>query len=318
MEKITIKPDVIVACWTSGFLNFDILGKIGTYFSSTTYVYTADMSPFTGGCHYAWDCVGYMHNCMDCPALCLKTRHLAAENIVKKKRAIEKYGIKAFAFSDFTFNQVRQSSLFKYQEYIPSFQGLVSEEYFYIDKEKIIRINYSIPENRIVVVLGALNLYERRKGFKELINALNLLQREKPDLAKKMLLIAIGDEKDIQCSIELRFLPFTKNLKILGDYYRLADIYANASLEDSGPQMLLQAMACGAIPVSFDTGFGSELLDGVTGFKAPVGDINSFSDKLIEAAELSEVKRLQMLNSIAEKISRDNSLSRLHQVFNSL
>jgi glycosyltransferase involved in cell wall biosynthesis len=175
-----------------------------------------------------------------------------------------------------------------------------------------------IPDDKIVVVLGALNLYERRKGFKELVNALNIIKIQKPDLAKKILLIAIGRETNIHCSVELRFLPFTKDMKILGDYYRLADIYANTSLEDSGPQMLLQAMACGAIPVSFDTGFGSELKNGVTGFKVPVGDVNLFAKALIEAAELSKIKRHQMLISFAEKINRDNSLSRLQHIFSSL
>lgn len=63
------EADVIHLHWiNAGFLSLKSLGEILN--SGKPVVWTFhDMWPFTGGCHYALDCHGYIRECGECPYL---------------------------------------------------------------------------------------------------------------------------------------------------------------------------------------------------------------------------------------------------------
>jgi glycosyltransferase involved in cell wall biosynthesis len=317
-KHIKVKPDLIISCWTSGFLNYDLLGKLSQYFNAKPYVYMADMSPITGGCHYAWDCDGYKNNCKYCPALSPKYSYIASRNLLIKNISINKYNISILSASTYTQFQARESFLFNIKNEIPFYKGYIDTDVFNSNNREIVRNDYNIAKNTTVILLGALNLYEKRKGFKQLVEALNTLSIKNSSILENVLLIAIGDHTPFNCSINIRFLPYTKSKTKLAEYYQLADIYANSSLQDSGPQMLLQAMACGAIPVSFDVGFGADIINGKTGFKATVGNIEKYADALKSAIKLSLFEREKIKKNITVLLQKENSLLALKTFIDNL
>ena len=67
-EDLPFRPDVIHLHWVEEFFDYE------EFFQSipddVPIVWTChDMSPFTGGCHYSWDCKNYMQYCGNCPQL---------------------------------------------------------------------------------------------------------------------------------------------------------------------------------------------------------------------------------------------------------
>ncbi len=65
---LTPKPDVVNLYWIAGFPDY------GFFFrhlpEEIPIVWRlSDMNPFTGGCHYAWDCDGWTNMCGACPEL---------------------------------------------------------------------------------------------------------------------------------------------------------------------------------------------------------------------------------------------------------
>jgi len=72
-----------------------------------------DMAPFTGGCHYAWDCKRYQNNCGSCPGLYSSDPFdITYENLIFKKKYISKTNIQIIAASEWQYRQAKNSSLF--------------------------------------------------------------------------------------------------------------------------------------------------------------------------------------------------------------
>lgn len=50
-----------------------------------------DMAPFTGGCHYAWDCNGYRERCGRCPGLYSDDpEDISNKNLLFKRSTLER------------------------------------------------------------------------------------------------------------------------------------------------------------------------------------------------------------------------------------
>ena len=114
VKKLPFVPDIIIVTWISNFLNTKHLLQLQTYTKARLIAYPMDMSLFTGGCHYAWECEGYKKDCDNCPAV-LKTsqKKIAFKILDQKNRNYRKSIIKPVAASDSLLNQLEQSAIFK-------------------------------------------------------------------------------------------------------------------------------------------------------------------------------------------------------------
>ena len=65
----------------------------------------------------------------------------------------------------------------------------------------------------------------------------------------------------------------------LAEYYSMADVYVNPTLEDTFPTTNLEALACGTPVITFATGGSVESVDEATGKIVPKGD----TEKLLQA-----------------------------------
>src|SRR5690606_14617272 len=60
---------------------------------------------------------------------------------------------------------------------------------------------------------------------------------------------------------------------LLSQLYQSVDVFVNSSIEDSGPMMVSEALACGTPVVGFNTGVVMNMvIDGYNGYKAEIGD----------------------------------------------
>jgi len=315
---IAFKPDVIIASWVSQLINTEQLSNLGFYFGARLYTLMADMSPITGGCHYAWDCKGYTTNCNNCPALPEQLQFVAAKNWQKKNEAIQKAKIKGIPFSPWGKNQMSNAGLFKHQKHFQTLQGYINPTIFNTDARNIAKEYFKIPKEKIAILVGAIDTKEKRKGAKFLLEALVHISINNASLLQNVVLLVVGNSSNTTSAVPIYQIPFIKDERLLALLYQSADFYANTSIEDTGPQMVLQAMACGAIVVSFPIGFGSEFLPNQQAIIATEVSQLAYTNAISNALTLTVAEKLQMQQASLEKIKLENGIQSVKDFANYL
>jgi glycosyltransferase involved in cell wall biosynthesis len=286
---VSYKPDIIIAGWTSMFLKIEQLIEIKKLFGNIpVYWQMTDMSILTGGCHYNWGCDGYTKDCSLCPALnSFPEKSIAKKTLAKKKELISKENIKIISGSSITQKTARASTLFKNQEVIYNVNGLIDITVFNTKLRNRAKEILGIPPASKVIFTGMAYPQDLRKGFDYFINTLiklSLLLTEEERKSITILLVtnpALVAEKLNQIPFTYRILPPTAEEKYLSIIYQCSDLYLCSSIEDAGPAMVLEAMACGTPVLGFDIGFIHQFVEnGKTGFVSSLYDVKSLSKNI--------------------------------------
>jgi glycosyltransferase involved in cell wall biosynthesis len=302
------EADILHLHWINfGFLSLkslDKLIKLGKPIVWTLH----DMWAFTGGCHYAGTCEYYKHKCGNCQFL--KKPHpkdWSAKVFQQKFRLYQDSNIHFVTCSQWLADIARESSLLKRS--IHSTKKIHLESIPNpIDTEVFKPINYSqsrkklqLPENKFLLLFGAMNTQDKRKGFIHLANALRIIHQNHPQLNSQIELVVFGKSQ----SIDFEGLPFhTHHLGVLrgADSLRLAydaaDAFVLPSLEDNLPNTVMEALACGTPCIAFRTGGLPEMISHqVNGYLA---DYQSDEDLAKGILTMYEQLKNQQNQSFAE------------------
>lgn len=144
-------------------------------------------------------------------------------------------------------------------------------------------------EKTVPMVLAAGSL-QPWKDFGTLVEAMALVAKDGRDAR----LIILGEgplHADLQAQIEQ--FGLTDRIKLAGftynplKYFVKADVFALSSTVEGMPNVLVEAMMCGATPVSTDceTGPRELLQDGRYGILVPVGDARAMADAIVQAID---------------------------------
>lgn len=124
------------------------------------------------------------------------------------------------------------------------------------------------------VILGVANVWERRKGLEYFIGLSKRLSEE-----YGIILIGLSKKQMKELPKNVIGIERTSSVDELAEYYSMADVFVNATLEDNFPTTNLEALACGTPVITFDTGGSPESLDEHCGRVVPKRD----ADALLEA-----------------------------------
>ena len=280
LRKARMNPDVIFVLFAKEFINPENIYELGQKTHAPIYWLMYDMAPFTGGCHYSWECKGYQNKCGKCPGLySLDPFDLTYENLSYKKEYISKTNIQIIAGSEWQYRQAKSSSLFRdklIHKILLSIDPLVFKHW---DKGKT-RVKFGIPSVKKVVFFGSVGLSDQRKGMSYLIESLKILKeiikKNNPELEKNILLLIAGERPEgITGSLpfESLYLGLLNNTIGIASAFQAADIFVCPSIEDSGPMMINQSIMCGTPVVSFEMGVALDLvINGETGYRAKIKD----------------------------------------------
>jgi glycosyltransferase involved in cell wall biosynthesis len=280
LKKAKIKPDIIFVLFAKEFINAKNIYELGQKTHAPIYWLMYDMAPFTGGCHYAWDCKRYQNNCGSCPGLYSSDPFdITYENLIFKKKYISKTNIQIIAASEWQYRQAKNSSLFSNKPVHKILLSIDPSVFKPVNKEEA-RLKFSIPSDKKVVFFGSVGLSDQRKGMVYLIESLKILKgiikRTNPDLEKRLLLLIAGERSEgIADSLpfESLYLGLLNNTSGIASAFQAADIFVCPSIEDSGPMMINQSIMCGTPVVSFEMGVAQDLVkDGETGYRAKIKD----------------------------------------------
>ncbi len=220
-----------------------------------------DCWPFTGHCSY-FDfaaCDKWKTGCYNCPQKKEYPQSLVMDNSKKnyeKKKKI--FGsvpnLTIVTPSVWLKNLVKESFLKEYD--VEVINNGINLEVFK-PQESELRKKYSIEDKKII--LGVAAIWDRRKGldyFTEL--------SKKLDDSYKVVVIGISDEQLKMLPDNVLGITKTNSITELAQWYSLADVFVNPTLEDNYPTTNLEAIACGTPVITFNTG-GSVESAGVYG-----------------------------------------------------
>lgn len=155
-----------------------------------------------------------------------------------------------------------------------------------------LRLKWGIKlKSRVILTVCRL---DKNKGVDVLIKSLRTLNS--PDV--NLLIVGEGIErkalKELSSALEVqrnvRFLGFRDREELL-ELYNLADLFVLASYSEGLPRVLIEAMACGCIPIATNVGdVAAVIVDRFNGFIVNPGDHEKLAEKIKETISLSEEK----------------------------
>lgn len=242
-----IKPDIINLHWVnSGFISIKQINKLKKL--NIPLVWTLhDMWPFTGGCHYSGDCNKYVSNCKSCPQLGSKKNNDLSNYIFNtKKKYYPHFNI--VCLCEWMKNCVKSSHLLSNSKIniIPNGFDLNIFKPRDINKTREI---FSLPKNKKIILFGAVDSNDKRKGLFFLEKALNKINNKNYAAA-----IFGGCKEKINLKIDTHYLGKINKEKRLSLLYNSADVFVCPSLEDNLPNTVIESLSSGTPVVGFKVG----------------------------------------------------------------
>ena len=275
IRRIPHHPDKIVLLSNDNFVNYKNIYELSSHYNRPVFILMMDMAPITGGCHYAWDCDGYIKGCGTCPGLNSNNKNDFSSFFFNyKQKYINNTNIILITASEWQYLQGLRSLLYR-EKKIAKILSSFDENIFCKIPKNSIRHKYSIPLKKKVIFFGAYYFNEERKGMQYLVKALSILKNQYK-INDIHLLIAGDGIEEILKKEELSFqytlmgvLPY----KEMHVPYQISDVFLCPSIEDSGPTMINQSILCGTPVVSFNMGVALDLvINYKTGYRAKLKD----------------------------------------------
>ncbi len=302
MKCVPFNPDVILVYWVSEFLNTKTVKELASLTGAKIYWMMADNAALTGGCHYPWQCEGFHTDCSNCPAIFTNSKkNIAKKNLDYKKANIPE-NLELLAHSASDYERALKASLFK-EKKVHKLTAAIDPVKFAPGDKALAKAHFGIDPATRVMFYGAGSFVYPRKGGRQVVEALDLLQKKMMntvDAAKKkddfMILIAGNDGEEYFSKIDI---PYKRvgylNEENLIKAYQAADFSLSPSLEDSGPLMVNQCIMCGTPVVAFNTGVAIDLVHtGETGYIAKLFDSADLAVGIQYMLSLSDEELKQM------------------------
>lgn len=320
----TINPDVIIYLFPQYFLKVSDLYYLQRKYKAKVFWYMMDMAPMTGGCHYAWDCEGYKKKCGSCPGLDSNDENDITNQIfTEKKKYIEKLNMVPVAGTEYQYQQLSQSSLFK-DKTKEKILLTIDEKIFKPRNPNKSKEYFNIPKDKRVIMFGSVKVTEKRKGMDKLLKALQILSNVLTYEQKSKLHFVIAGNKTFELKDKIKFehtfLGYL-NYEDLARAFQASDLFICPSIEDSGPMMINQSIMSGVPVISFKMGVALDLvIESVTGFISTDFTGIGLSKKIVEFINVDDKKLKQMKISCRElamaKYSKRVHLKNWNQIFN--
>ena len=314
-HRLVKDADILHLHWiNSGFLSVDDIKKLVD--TCKPIVWTLhDMWAFTGGCHYSGACNHYINQCGDCYFLKdEEPNDISYQGWLRKAAAYKHAGNITFvACSEWMAGVARNSELLEGFR-ITSIPNPIDTN-IYCPKGKLeMREAWCINPFAKVILFGAANINDRRKGLNYLVEAMEQLLVHCPDKGLVEVVIFGKNRHFDTSSIPFKVNQFNviTSQQELAGLYSLADVFVLPSIEDNLPNTVMEALSCGTPVVAFRTGGLPEMIDHLKNgylaeFKSPA-DLAKGIFEMIYAenkAELSANARNKVLKDYNnEKVAK--------------
>lgn len=248
LDKTPFVPDIIVICWGDGYITPKTIRELYDYTRATIIIPMIDAHILGGGCHYPCGCEQYLTGCHHCPAL--RLRFFARKEYSNKMKYLYNVPI-VIGGTKWDLQRAGKTPFLSGKETIESIDYFVMP--FVVEKSEA-RLKFGISSDHFVIMFGAANVYDKRKGIDYLLSALKIISdRIVPD--RPITLLCLGEfnnplEIDGFTVVSPGYLKYEDMITA----FYAADIFVSPSVDDSGPYMVNYSIACGRPVVTFPVG----------------------------------------------------------------
>lgn len=265
-----------------------------------------DAWSFTGHCSHfaAVGCDKWKTGCGGCPQVSEYPKSMwldrSAQNYAMKKEYFTQVPtLQLICVSHWLTEKVKQS-FFGGQVPIHTIVNGVNTEIFKplndVNAIEAVRQKYGITAPK--VVLSMARPWSRKKGFYDILQLSELLAQSRAASKVQVVMVGINDR-------EKRYLPQnvvgihrTENLSDLCALYNLADVYLNASVEESFGLTTVESLACGTPVIGYDNTGTREILSGIQGLDTPdllshTGNVQALFENVSGLLRMEKIRNLQ-------------------------
>jgi glycosyltransferase involved in cell wall biosynthesis len=128
------------------------------------------------------------------------------------------------------------------------------------------RRRLGLPDEALIMLTVAVGLTRNRwKDYATLRAALDILAGMQLD--REIICLGLGEDAPPQRAnkVEIRFIPFEKDPSMVAAFYQASDLYVHAAKQDTFPNVVLEALACGLPVVGTAVGGIPEQVRGLAG-----------------------------------------------------
>ncbi|WP_299837373.1 glycosyltransferase [uncultured Tenacibaculum sp.] len=262
-KVVDFKPDAMILLFPQNFITYKNIYELSRKWGNIpVFITLLDMAPITGGCHYTWDCLGYMNECSNCPAVTSKYKSKLINNLEFKSFYADKGAFNFVYSSDYLMGIIKKATISAknnhYKIPLPT-----NEEYYHnnLSKRSKYRNELGVDEPDVLLFFGAMDLLNPRKGGKYLKEAISKILQDKDITNIKFLVVGnnFNEFEEIIPKNQLRTLDIIPPRE-LPNYYNAADIFLSTSIEDAGPMMVNQSLMCGTRVCAFEVGVALDMI----------------------------------------------------------
>ena len=295
IKKIdNINPDIIHLHNIHGYyLNIELLFNYLKK-NNVKVIWTLhDCWAFTGHCAY-FDfvkCDRWKTECYECPLINEYPKSIkdnSKQNYKEKKEIFT--GVSNLTIvtpSKWLKKQVKESFLKDYNS-IVIYNG-VNTQIFKPSKCDF-REKYGLKEKKII--LGVASVWDRRKGLSDFIKLSNVL-----DENYKIVLVGLSDRQLSQLPNNIIGIKRIENSSELAELYTTADIFFNASVEETFGLTTIEAICCGTPVIVYNKTALSEIVDNNVGIVLKEKDYDQIKE-IIQKNLIKNINKKELITYI--------------------
>ncbi|KZL90193.1 glycosyltransferase [Clostridium magnum] len=278
--------EIINLHWISTFISIEAIMKI--YAMGKPIVWTLhDQNPMTGACHYTNGCDKFKKDCSFCPQL-VEDRFNIARKILECKTNNFPKDITIVTPSKWLAECARESAVFKNNRIEVIKNSL--ETYLYKPYDKIeAKRSLGVSDSTKVILFGANDLTEKRKGFINLLEAAKILKGIKyiENLIDRneLCILTFGQGSHLLDTMNLPYksLGYVNDDQNLSTIYSAADVLVLPSTEDNLPNVMLESMSCGTPVVSFEIGGMKDVIKNeYNGYTCGINNVQALAENIVK------------------------------------
>lgn len=251
-DEIDNSYDIVNLHWINdGFMRIKDFSRITQPIVWTT----CDTWPFTGGCHYFYECRKFENHCENCEQLLGNSRIDLASKIFSEKKKYFPKQMTVIGKSQWVVDNFRKSELFKDYDIRLIHNGIDLDAYHPLDKV-FCRGVLGLDNSAKLILFGAVSaISDRRKGFKYLYEAVRRIYEKYPDKTAIKIMIFGADRPEVNApdfGYDVTYLGRLHDDISLNILYSAADVMVVPSMAETFGNTVLESMACGTPCVAFD------------------------------------------------------------------
>ena len=223
-----------------------------------------------------------------------KKKDMSYNNFIQKRNIYSQGSISMVTCSKWLGTLARSSAALKGVKVTSIPNPIDTDFYRPLDRMEC-RDELGLPRNKKLILFGASNILDIRKGFRYLEEALTIIQDSFPIISDNIELVVFGKldkEWANRFSFTIHNMNFVSSPETLVKLYNAADAFILPSSQDNLPNTVVESLCCGTPVVGFSIGGIPEMITHMqTGYLAEVKNSLSLANGIYNILFFSPKQR---------------------------